>query len=208
MTDEIIAYKGFNEDLKCRNFQYEVGKTYKHHGKVSICNSGFHACENPMDVWSYYNLVDSRYALVSLKKPVKNHDGDSKIASAEITIKAELSLPEFITHAVNYIIDLCKQNPGNESSGDSAQIGSSGDSAKIGSSGHSAKIDSEGDKAIIACAGLSSKVKGKDGCAIALPYRDDNDQYRFATCVVGENGIKPDIYYLVNEQGEFIEDET
>src|SRR3990167_8703118 len=91
---KIIAYKGFDKDFKCRGFQFEVGKDYKHDGKVEACHSGFHSCENPLDVLNYYNVADSRFAIVEVSGEVSKHDEDSKIASAELHIKAELKLPE------------------------------------------------------------------------------------------------------------------
>ena len=48
----IIAYKGFDKNLKCRDFQYEVGKEYNIDGNIECCKHGFHACKSPMDTWS------------------------------------------------------------------------------------------------------------------------------------------------------------
>lgn len=54
------AYKGFDKDLKCRGFQYEIGKEYKEK-KASLCNKGFHACEYPLDCFKYYEPNKSRF---------------------------------------------------------------------------------------------------------------------------------------------------
>lgn len=54
------CYKGFDKDLKCRDFQYEIGKEYEEE-RAEICDTGFHACENPLDVFGYYAPADSRY---------------------------------------------------------------------------------------------------------------------------------------------------
>ena len=57
------AYKGFDANLKCRGFQYEVGKTYEE-PEASLCNKGFHACENPLNALNYYPLVDGKFQAV------------------------------------------------------------------------------------------------------------------------------------------------
>ena len=74
--DVVVAYKGFDKDLRCRGFQYEVGKTYTHEGNVSLCEGGFHACENPLSVWSFYSLVGgNRFAVVEQSGDIAK-DGD------------------------------------------------------------------------------------------------------------------------------------
>ena len=103
----IRAYKAFDKNMRCRGFQFGVGQTYEHDGPVKACESGFHACENPLDVWSYYPL-DSRYAVVELGGDVSRHDSDSKIAAARITISAEIALPQIISDGVAYLTGLCK----------------------------------------------------------------------------------------------------
>ncbi|EDV1477538.1 hypothetical protein AC437_002226 [Salmonella enterica subsp. enterica serovar Mbandaka] len=104
MTKEIVTFKGFNKELKCRDFQFEIGKTFHHEGKVEACGSGFHACECPFDVFGYYSPADSRFAeTISFGVTDREEDGDTKIASASITIKAELTLPQFIQRGIEWI---------------------------------------------------------------------------------------------------------
>ncbi|MBD5703294.1 DUF7666 domain-containing protein, partial [Citrobacter freundii] len=99
----IVAYKGFNADMTCRGFQFEIGKTFEHEGKVKACSSGFHSCENPIDVFGYYAPGVSRYCEVELGGDVSRHSDDSKIASATITIKAEISMPEFVQRCIDWV---------------------------------------------------------------------------------------------------------
>ena len=162
-TDQpTLAFKGFDKDLKCRGYQYEVGKTYEHDGRVNPCSSGFHACESPLDVWTYYGPYESRFALVELSGQQKKYDDDSKVAAARIEIKAELTLPEFITKAVDWVIEKCKTTIDGDgvqsSSGYSARIGSSGYSAQIGSSGYYEQIGSSGDTARIGSSGDFAQI--------------------------------------------------
>ena len=181
MTKTVTAYKAFNADWTCRGFQYEVGKTYEMEGAVEICKSGFHACTFPADIWSYYDITQSKIARVRVVDPV-SHDEDSKVASAKITIEAEVSIPEWIGATVKAIFDLCGKAKkranfvseaasgdysklaasGHSSklaaSGDSSKLAASGDSSKLAASGHSSKLAASGDSSKLAASGDSSKL--------------------------------------------------
>lgn len=99
------AYKGFDKDLKCRNFQYEVGKTYEEK-EAQICKNGFHACENPLEVFRYYPPCDgNRYCEVEQEGELSKHGGDSKVASTKIKIGVELGLKGLIQAGVSFILD-------------------------------------------------------------------------------------------------------
>ena len=100
---EIIAYKGFDKNLKCRDYQYEIGKTFEHDGAVKVCESGFHACEYPLDVFGYYPPSSSRFAIVKMHGETSKDSDDTKIASTKITIETEIKLPEMINRAVDWI---------------------------------------------------------------------------------------------------------
>src|SRR3546814_16873531 len=99
-AETVIAYKAFDKDMKCRGFQYEVGKTYEHDGEVSACNSGFHACAYPLDVLRYYPPGTSVFAVVEQSGDLSRHGDDSKIASSTIKINAQIGLPGLIEAAV------------------------------------------------------------------------------------------------------------
>lgn len=197
----ITAFKGFDADMKCRGFQYKVGETYEHQGEVEACRSGFHACENPFDVWNHYGPVGSRFAEVELSGETDKGGDDSKIASSKITIGAEISPGDFTKMCVDWLIEKTK---GKASSGYYAQIGSSGNYAKIASSGNSAKIASSGKHGVISCCGKGSTVEGAEGTWISIAEYIDGRCVGFATGCIGVDGLKPDTPYRA-KNGRLVE---
>ena len=103
--NKIIAYKGFDKDLKCRGFQYEVGKAYETDGEIECCECGFHACENPFDVFGYYAPADSRYCKVEQSGTLSKDADDSKVASSKIRVQCEIGLKGIIEAGVKFIFD-------------------------------------------------------------------------------------------------------
>ena len=89
---EVIAYKGMKSDMTCRDFKYELGKTYKT-DKVKFCNCGFHACLDPKNVFCYYSRkTKSRYFKVKLSGEItKCPSYDTQVAATEITILEEIT---------------------------------------------------------------------------------------------------------------------
>ncbi|WP_448786321.1 DUF7666 domain-containing protein [Brucella intermedia] len=133
---KIVAYKGFDAELRCRGFQFELNKSFQHQGDVVACESGFHACEYPLDVFGYYPPASSRYGAVELSGETSKEGKDTKIAAAEITIKAELKIPELIAAAVRYIVERAKRIDGHHASGERELIEVQGDRSIATVSGH------------------------------------------------------------------------
>ena len=159
----IKSYKGFDKNLKCRDFQYEIGKEYEMDGEIKVCNRGFHACESPFDVFDHYTMIDSRFCEVEQDGNISKEDRGTKICSSKIKIKAELKLADMINLGVEWLKEITspekiKTSIKDNSSGNGAKIGSSGDGAKIGSSGYGAQIGSSGDDAKIGSSGYGAQI--------------------------------------------------
>lgn len=205
----IKSYKGFDKNLKCRDFQYEIGKEYEMDGEIKVCNRGFHACESPFDVFDHYTMIDSRFCEVEQDGNISKKDRGTKICSSKIKIKEELKLDGMINLGVEWLKEITspekiKTSMKDNSSGDGAQIGSSGDYAQIGSSGDGAKIDSTGEGCVIMCAGINSVAKASKGSWITLSewsYSDKKQRY-IPVCVKTEfvdgEKIKADTYYKLD----------
>ena len=183
MEKEVItSYKGFNSNLSCRDFQYEVGKEYAVNGEVKLCVNGFHASENPLDVLDFYNdFLTDRYCIVEQYGDIDESSDKIKIASSNIRIKEEIGWDGLLSRGVEWmnntpIID--KQdfnrkiiNDGGadydniNSTDDNALIGSSGCGAEISSNGKDAQIASSGYKAKIVSSGIRTKIASRGICS-------------------------------------------
>ena len=172
MNKKVIkSYKAFDKDMKCRDFQYEVGKEYEMKGHIECCERGFHACESPLEVFDHYDILNSRFAEVEQSGTIDREEGSTKVCSSRIKINAELKLADIINIGVEWLKDITspsnvKADGALNDNGDrKEQIGSSGDYAKIGSSGDYAKIGSSGDSAKIGSSGGSAKIGSSGGSA-------------------------------------------
>ena len=165
MSENMIkSYKGFDKDMQCRGFQYEVGKEYDMDGEIKCCDRGFHACKSPFEVWDYYDMLNSRFAEVEQSGKIDEEENSTKVCSSRIKIKAELKLADIINIGVEWLKVITSPTKVkaigtlNDNSGDHAKIGSSGDYAKIGSSGYSAQIGSSGYYAQIGSSGDHAQI--------------------------------------------------
>lgn len=215
----IHAYKGFDKDLKCRNIQYEVGKDYEQDGNIKCCEKGFHACEFPYDVFSYYAPgKNSRYCTVTQSGKMDKKDGDSKVASSKIHIETEIGLGGIIKAGVKLIFDKVnwkdkkESNTGNYSAatntGDrSAATNTGNQSVAVSMGGYStAKVSGKDSVAVVT--GRDSKAAGALGDWIVLTERYDwKWDYQIkdvkAFKVDGEK-IQPNTFYKLVD-GEAVE---
>ena len=192
------CFKGFDKDLKCRDFQYEIGKEYTEE-KADICNCGFHACKFPMDVFGYYSPSDSRYCEVDLEAN-NQLSNDSKRVGKKISVKAEIGIAGIIKAGVEYIKEQVNWE-------DDKATNTGNYSAATNTGDRSAAIV-EGKESIALATGINSKAKGKIGCFIVLAeWKEINYEYHIVDVksakVDGEN-IKEDTFYTLKD-GKFVE---
>nr|DAO79871.1 MAG TPA: hypothetical protein [Caudoviricetes sp.] len=197
--NKIKAYKGFNSDMTCRKFQFEVGKEYEQEGKIEACENGFHACENPMDVFGYYPPSSSRYCEVEQSGSIDR--GKDKIASSKIRIQCEIGLSGIIQAGVKFILDKVNwkndnaTNTGNQSAatntgnysaatntgnysaatntGNYSAATNTGDRSAATNTGDRSAAKVEGKESIAIVTGIDSRACGALGCWIVLTERGD-----------------------------------
>ena len=163
------ACKGFDRDLKCRGFQYEVGGEYTEE-TAELCKCGPHACENPLDTLRYYRPGDSRYCEVEIEDNGQRSSYDSKVCGKHIRIGAEIGLEGVINAGVRFVLDKCESATEENASGlngNAAASGESGNAAASGVRGNAAASGWNGNAAASGRRGTAS-VTGPDGKASAL----------------------------------------
>jgi len=236
--ETVTSYKGFDAKWKCRSFQYAVGETYRHEGEVAACNAGFHACEHPLNVFSYYPPAGSRFAIVEQSGDLSRHSDDTKIASRSITIKAEIDLPGLIRAAIEYTFK--RANPvgryGAASAtgryGAASATGYQGAASATGrygaasATGYQGAASATGDYGAASATGDygAASATGNQGVAISacngramasatgaivLVHRNDHGEIvHIRASKVGENGIKAGVWYSLDAGGQFVEEEA
>ena len=222
----IKGFKGFDKGLKCRGFEYEVGSEYEEQ-ETKVCRKGFHFCENPMDVFSYYQPIDSRYCEVEGDGEFDRDDEDSKVSCTKIRIGAEIKLPGLIQAGVKFIMDRVnwldskESNTGYQSAatntghrsaatntGYQSAATNTGDRSAATNTGDRSAATVEGKESIAMAIGYEGIAKGALGCWIVLSeWEEREDGWHIkdvqSTKIDGEK-IKADVFYQLKD-GKFIE---
>ena len=190
--------------MTCRNFQYEEDKEYEEQGKIiEVCKHGFHACEDPMDCFNYYNPCDSIYHEVEQSGEIDRNDDDSKVASSKIKIGARLDIAGLCKAKFEYVKSRCTMehtDPCQATAGDcgAATAGNRGAATSRGSS-------ATGKNGLSVARGNDVKVKGGLGAVLVLCKENDYDIIKeWKAEVVDGERIKADTWYKLVD-GKFKE---
>lgn len=166
MSEVIKSYKGFNRDLTCRGKQYEVGKEYEE-DRAQSCECGMHACEYPLDCFSYYDPAHSVYYEVEQSGDLSRRGDDSKVASTKMKIGAEINIAGMVKASINYIRERIKEEKGSDDD--------YGASSATGYKGASSAKDPE---SIAIAWGYKGRVSGVKGSFLVLAdWEGDESEY-------------------------------
>jgi hypothetical protein len=171
----VLSYKGFNAKLQCNDYQFEIGASFHHSGPVAACRSGFHACpaeHHPLTVFGYYQPAGSRYAHVFQSGAMDPRDGD-KIASASITIHAEISLPQLIASAIRWVHDRVNWKDAVHCTGDNEGALNQARNGAATASGYQGAATASGDQGAATASGVrgAATASGVRGAATASGVR-------------------------------------
>ena len=210
------GYKGFDKNLKCREKQYEIGKT-EIEDSADLCNSGMHFCEYPLDCFAYYPPSDSRYCEVDADEVSDQRDNDSKRSAKKLTIGAEIGLSGIINASVKFILEKARtenrvsENTGNRSAatntGDQSAATNTGNRSAATNTGYQSAATNTGNWSAATVSGKNSvavstgrygKARGEIGCAIVLcEYDDDGTLLRIRSEIVDGEKIKANTFYTL-----------
>ena len=211
MSETIKSYKGFDKDLKCRGFQYEIGKEYEE-PEADVCRAGFHACERPLDVFNHYYPVNSRFCEVEQSGELSRDTDDSKVASTKIKIGAEIGIPGLVKAQIEWVE---AHTTTEHTDPERATAGSYG-AATAGNRGAATAGDcgaatargkaSVGENGLAVARGNNVRVKGGLGAVLVIAEENESDYdiKDWAAVLVDGETIKADTFYML-KNGEFME---
>jgi len=184
----VAGFKGFNSDLKCQGFQFKVGKEYTHSGTISLCNSGFHFCENPLSTLGFYGPNGSRFAEVEGSDVSDETADDTKRVAKKLLIVAELSLHHLCQLGAKFILDKVNFKDSKETN-----------------TGYQSAATNTGEEGCAISLGYKGKAKGAVGCWLTLAEWDDEARHRIdvQTKIVDGKTIKADTFYILTN-GKFV----
>ena len=163
-----MNYKGMDQNMKCRGFQYEVGKEYET-DSAEVCESGFHACEYPLDVFNYYPPAGSRFFEVEQSGEMSRSNGDTKVASTKIKIGAEIGIAGLVKAAIEYTKERCTEEPGERATGDCGAASATGYRGAASATGYQGAASATGDQGAASATGDqgAASATGDRGAASA-----------------------------------------
>jgi hypothetical protein len=182
-TDAIKVYKGFNADWTCRDYQFKVGETYTHVGTAKLCESGFHACEYPLDIFNYYPPT-GQIAECELSGLDEKREGDSKRAGKSITIKASISIPLLIAAAIEFTTSRCDPATAKHTDEDQSASSATGDQSASSATGDQSASSATGDQSASSATGdrSASSATGDRSASSATGYQS-------ASSATGDNAV-------------------
>ena len=213
MTEKINSYKGFKKDMTCRGFKYEEGETYKEEN-ANVCNAGFHACEYPLDCFSYYPPATSVYHEVIQSGSLSKSNCDTKVSSTKIKIGAEIGIDGIVKAAIKHTKSRTTTECTDENAATAGEYGvaTAGEygAATAGNCGAATSRGSVsvGENGIGAVRGNHVKAKGGIGSIIIVAEENENsyEVEEWKVMVVDGEKIKADTWYQLTG-GEFVESE-
>ena len=150
------AFKGFNKDLTCRGYQYEEGKEF-HTERAECCDTGFHACEYPLDCFGYYDPAHSVYHEVELSGEMDKSGDNTKVCATDIKIGARLSIVGLVKMAIDFTMSKVNKEAGSdERHGFASATGNYGASSATGDYGASSATGNCGASSATGNCGASS----------------------------------------------------